>query len=66
MRLGLNGSTIMHTDVITELKIADEAGFEIAELRDAKLRPYLKEHSMDELLAFVKTLKVKPVNINAP
>ena len=65
MRLGLNGSTIMHTDLITELKIADGAGFEIAELRDAKLRPYLQEHSMDELLAFLKTLKVKPVNINA-
>ena len=65
MRLGLNGSTIMHTDLITELKITDEAGFEFAELRDAKLRPYLKRHSMSELLAFMKTLKVKPVNINA-
>ena len=65
MRLGLNGSTIMHTDLITELKIADGTGFEIAELRDAKLRPYLEEHSMDELLAFLKTLNIKPVNINA-
>lgn len=65
MRLGLNGSTIMHTDLITELKITDDAGFEITELRDAKLRPYLQEHSMAELLDFMKTLKVKPVNINA-
>lgn len=65
MRLGLNGSTIMHTDLITELKIADEAGFEIVELRDAKLRPYLEQHPMDDLLAFLRTVKVKPVNINA-
>ena len=65
MRLGLNGATIMHADLITELKIADEAGFEIAELRDAKLRPYLEEHSMDELLAFLKTLSIRPVNLNA-
>jgi len=65
MRLGLNGSTIMHTDLITELTIANEAGFEIAELRDAKVRPYLEKHSMVELLDFLKTLKIKPVNINA-
>ena len=65
MRLGLNGSTIMHTDLITELTIANEAGFEIAELRDAKVRPYLEKHSMAELLDFLKTLKIKPVNINA-
>ena len=63
MRLGLNGATIMHTDLITELKIADEAGFEIAELRDAKLRPYLEEHSMDELLAFLKTLSLSLIHI---
>lgn len=65
MRLGLNGSTIMHTDLVTELTIADRAGFEIAELRDAKLRPYLAEHPMSELQAFLKTVKIKPVNINA-
>lgn len=65
MRLGLNGATIMHTDLVQELTIADEAGFEIAELRDARLRPYLEKHSMDELLSFLKTLKIKPVNINA-
>ena len=65
MRLGFNGSTIMYAYLITELKIADEAGFEIAELRDAKIRPYLAEHSMEELLAFLETLTIKPVNINA-
>ena len=65
MRLGFNGATIMHADLITELKIANEAGFEIAELRDAKIKRYLAEHSMDELLAFLKTLSIKPVNINA-
>ncbi len=65
MRLGLNGSTIMHTDLITELTIADKAGFEISEMRDAKLRPYLEQHSIAELKGFLKTLKIKPVNINA-
>ena len=65
MRLGLNGATIMHTDLITELDITNKAGFEIAELRNVKLEAYLKEHSIDELKAFLKTLTVKPVNINA-
>lgn len=65
MRLGLNGATIMHTDLITELTLADKAGFDTAELRDAKLRPYLEQHSIDELKDFLKTLRIKPVNINA-
>jgi len=65
MRLGLNGATIMHTDVVTELEIADEVGFELVELRDTKLRPYLERRSMSELLDFIKTLGVTPVNINA-
>ncbi len=65
MRLGLNGATIMHTDLITELEIANRAGFDFAELRDAKLRPYLQDHSMAELLDFLKTVRIKPLNINA-
>lgn len=65
MRLGLNGATIMHTDLIMELNIANKAGFEISELRDVKLRAFLQGHSMADLKDYLKTVTVKPVNINA-
>jgi sugar phosphate isomerase/epimerase len=39
--LGLNGASIMHTNSVTEIRIAREAGFDALEMRATKLERYL-------------------------
>ncbi len=63
MRLGLNGATIMHTDLITEWRSQIEP-LRFRRTRDAKLRPYLQDHTR-RVSDFLKTVRIKPLNINA-
>ncbi len=41
-RFGLNGATIGSTDLLTDIQVAHDAGYEALEIRDAKLATYLQ------------------------
>jgi 2-keto-myo-inositol isomerase len=65
MKLALNGATTMHADLITDIKAAGAAGFELVEIWAAKLRYFLKDHSAEDLMNLLKENKVEPYSINS-
>ncbi len=65
MKLVLNGATTMHADLETDIRAARAAGFDMVELWAAKLRVYLKEKSVDDLIALLVDCDLKPYSINS-
>jgi 2-keto-myo-inositol isomerase len=65
MKLVLNGATTMHADLETDIRAAGAAGFDMVELWAAKLRVYLKEKSVDDLIALLVDCDLKPYSINS-
>jgi len=65
MKLVLNGATTMHADLETDIRAAAAAGFDMVELWAAKLRVYLKEKSVDDLIALLVDCDLKPYSINS-
>lgn len=65
MKLGLNGWTIIHSDLENDIKIARAAGFEELELIAIKIYRYLIEHSAQDLVDCLKHNKIRPVSINS-
>jgi 2-keto-myo-inositol isomerase len=54
MKLALNGATTMHADLITDIKAASEAGFDLIEIWAAKLREFLKTNTTADLSKLLK------------
>lgn len=65
MKLALNGATTMHADLVTDLKAASAAGFDLVEIWAAKLRAFLKDHSVDDLKELLKENNLEPYSINS-
>ncbi|MDR5683231.1 MAG: sugar phosphate isomerase/epimerase [Armatimonadota bacterium] len=65
-RLGLNGATTGQTDLLTDVKIAAEAGYDALELRDAKIEVYLRGgHTLSDLRTRLQDAGIEPLSINA-
>jgi 2-keto-myo-inositol isomerase len=65
MKLALNGATTMKADLATDVRAASEAGFDYVEIWAAKLREFLKTHSVADLKTLFKEGNVEPLSINS-
>jgi len=65
MKLALNGATTMRADLVTDIKAASEAGFELIEIWAAKLRDYLKMNTAEDLKRVLDENDLKPYSINS-
>ena len=65
MKLSLNGATTMMADLATDVRAAAAAGFDYVEIWAAKLRDFLKTHSVMDLKTLFNDSGVKPLSINS-
>lgn len=65
MKIALNGATTMHADLITDIKAASAAEFDLIEIWAAKLREFLKSNSITELKNLLKDNNLEPYSINS-
>lgn len=65
MKLALNGATTMHADLVTDIKAASQAGFDLVEIWAAKLRRYLEQNSVEDLKNLLKENNLEPYSINS-
>ncbi|HEV8338234.1 MAG TPA: sugar phosphate isomerase/epimerase [bacterium] len=65
-RYGLNGATTGTADLLTDLAVAQEAGFDALEIRDAKLEGYLAQGgSLTDLVGAFAEARLLPLSLNA-
>lgn len=65
-RFGLNGATTGSADLITDLRVAREAGYDVLEVRDTKLRAYLEAGgTLDGLRRELQEADVEAYTLNA-
>ncbi len=65
-RYGLNGATTGTADLLTDLRVAQEAGFAALELRDVKVADYLRQGgTLPQLRAAFARAGVAPLSLNA-
>lgn len=65
MKIALNGATTMHADLLTDIKAASAAGFELLEIWSAKLYEYLKTNTTADLKAALAEHNLEPYSINS-
>lgn len=65
MKLALNGATTMHTDLVTDIKAASAAGFDLLEIWAAKLRVFLQNNSVEDLKQLLQKNNLEPYSINS-
>ena len=65
MKLALNGATTMHADLVTDIKAASAAGFELLEIWVRKLREYLKTNTPADLKKLLAENNLAPYSINS-
>jgi 2-keto-myo-inositol isomerase len=65
MKLSFNGATTMKADLETDVQAAAAAGFDFVEIWAAKLRQFLKTHSVADLKKLFDGSSVKPLSINS-
>jgi 2-keto-myo-inositol isomerase len=65
MKIALNGATTMHADLITDIKAASAAGYELIELWASKLREFLKTNTVAELQTLLEANNLEPYSINS-
>lgn len=65
MKIALNGATTMHADLITDIKAASAAGFDLLEIWSAKLYEYLKTNTPSDLKAALAEHGLVPYSINS-
>lgn len=66
MKLGFNEATSRDcSDLPTDLKLCERAGFDSIEIRLDMLRNYMKDHDLDELSDFFAASHLKPHAMNA-
>lgn len=66
MRIGFNEATARDcSDLETDVKLCDAAGFDAIELRIDMIRAYLREHNQEELANLFCGRHIVPINLNA-
>jgi 2-keto-myo-inositol isomerase len=65
MKLALNGATTMRADLVTDIQVAETAGFEYLEIWAAKLRQFLQHNSTADLKRLFEQHHVQPLSINS-
>jgi 2-keto-myo-inositol isomerase len=65
MKLALNGATTMHADLVTDIRAASEAGFELIEIWASKLRTFLQTKTTADLVQLLKENNLAPYSINS-
>lgn len=65
MKLALNGATTMHADLVTDIKAAKAAGFELIEIWAAKLRTFLETNTVADLKTLLDDAGLQPWSINS-
>jgi len=65
MKLSFNGATTMKADLATDVQAAAAAGFDCLEIWAAKLRDFLKTHSVSDLKTLFDQNNLKPLSINS-
>jgi 2-keto-myo-inositol isomerase len=65
MKLALNGATTMYAGLVTDIKAASNAGFELIEIWAAKLRVFLKTNTVSDLNNLLKEHNLEPYSINS-
>jgi 2-keto-myo-inositol isomerase len=65
MKIALNGATTMHADLETDIKAAQEAGFDLIEIWAAKLREFLKTKTVEDLKNLLNETNIEPYSINS-
>lgn len=65
MKLSFNGATSMKADLTTDVRAAAAAGFDYLEIWAAKLREFLKSHSVSDLKTLFDQNSLKPLSINS-
>ncbi len=63
---GFNGATTGTADLLTDLAVAQQAGFDALEIRDAKLEAYLAQGgALSDLVRTFAEARVLPLSLNA-
>lgn len=66
MKMSYNEATAKGcSDLLTDLKLCEKAGFDYIEIRLDMLGEYLREHTVEELAGFFKSSGLKPHAMNA-
>lgn len=65
MKIALNGATTMHADLVTDIKAAGAAGYDLVEIWASKLREYLKTGTAADLKNIFAENNVRPYSINS-
>lgn len=65
MKIALNGATTMHADLMTDIKAASAAGFDLLEIWSAKLYEYLKTNTPADLKTALAEHNLEPYSINS-
>lgn len=65
MKLALNGATTMKADLVTDLRAAQSAGFDMFEIWAAKLRRFLRTRPISELKQLFDESGLVPLSINS-
>jgi len=65
MKIALNGATTMHADLITDIKAASAAGFDLLEIWSAKLYEFLKTYTPAELKILLAEHNLQAYSINS-
>jgi 2-keto-myo-inositol isomerase len=65
MKIALNGATTMHADLVTDIKAASAAGFDLIELWASKLRKFLETNTPADLKRLLDEAKLEPYSINS-
>jgi 2-keto-myo-inositol isomerase len=65
MKIALNGATTMHADLMTDIKAASAAGFDLLEIWSAKLYKFLEDRTPAELKILLAEHNLQPYSINS-
>lgn len=65
MQLALNGATTMKADLLTDIRAARHAGFDLIEIWASKLRDYLKRYSTQHLRRELEQHHLQAYSINS-
>jgi 2-keto-myo-inositol isomerase len=65
MLLGFNGATSMNYDLKTDIRLAEQTGFQLLEIWASKLYKYLENNSVADLVQRFERADVKPYSINS-
>lgn len=65
MKLAFNGATTMKADLLTDIRAASLAGFDLLEIWAAKLRRFLENGTTADLKRSFEENKIRPYSINS-